>query len=79
MGITWFVNETASGEDDIIKLNIITSGAGSSTSSLRIPGYPQYNNTKVRCNAIGIGILNGSDYINTNESILRIQGNKHTL
>ena len=72
--VTWLVNETASNDDNIIKLGIATRGAGSSNSSLTIPGYPQYNNTVVRCNAfryLGDNMI----YHNFNESTLRIQGN----
>ena len=73
VGITWNINETSSGHNDIIKLGIITKGAGSSNSSLTIPGYPKYNNTVVRCNAFGF--VDGNSYFNFNESTLRIQGN----
>ena len=72
MGITWLVNGTVSTKNDTIQLGIITNVAG---SSLTIPGYPQYNNTVVRCNAFGFGIINGSNYINTSTATLRIQGN----
>ena len=75
VNIVWFVNGTGSGDNSIIQLGIVTIGAGSSNSSLTIPGSPQYNNTVVRCNAFGSGIINGSNYINTTESTLRIQGN----
>ena len=75
MGITWLVNGMVSTNNDTIHLGIVTYGAGSSSSSLTIPGYPQYNNTIVRCNAFGFGIINGSNYINTNTATLRIQGN----
>ena len=71
--VTWLVNGTGSGHNDIIELDIVTSGAGSSNSSLTIPGYPQYNNTVVRCNAFGT--VDGNNYFNFNESTLRIQGN----
>ena len=73
VGITWLVNETGSGHSDILELSIITNGAGSPNSSLTIPGYPQYNNTVVRCNAFGT--VEGSSYFNFDESTLRIQGN----
>ena len=69
--VNWLVNGTASSHDNIAKLGIITNGAGSTYSSLTIPGYPQYNNTVVTCYAYGSVI----DYSNTNESTLRIQGN----
>ena len=73
MGITWNVNGTSSGHNDIIQLGIVTNGAGSSNSSLTIPGYPQYNNTVVRCNVFGS--VNGNSYYNSSESTLRIPGN----
>ena len=75
MTIAWHVNETTSNDGNITQLGIVTIGAGSPNSSLTIPGYPQYNNTIVRCNAFGFGIINGSNYINTNTATLRIQGN----
>ena len=71
VGITWLVNKTISNDDKIIQLDIVTNGAGSSNSSLTIPGYPQYNNTVVRCDAFGSLI----SYSNFGESTLRIQGN----
>ena len=71
MTVTWLVNETGSNDNNIIKLGIVTNGAGSSNSSLTIPGYPQYNNTVVRCDAYGSVI----GYTNFSESTLRIQGN----
>ena len=74
MGIAWFVNGTASNDRSIKQLGIITIGAGSSNSSVTIPGYLQYNNTVVRCHGFG-AIVNGSNYDNFNESTLRIQGN----
>ena len=73
MGITWNVNGTVSNDDVITQLNITTRGAGSSNSSLIIPGYPQYNNTVVTC--IASGFVDGSLYNNFDNSTLRIQGN----
>ena len=73
MSITWNVNETISNNDNIIQLGIATNGAGSPNSSLTIPGYPQYNNTVVTCNAFGF--VNGSLYNNFDNTTLRIQGN----
>ena len=73
IGISWLVNGTVSGNNDTLRLGIVTIGAGSSNSSLTIPGYPQYNNTVVRC--IAVGFVNGNSYFNFNESTLRIQGN----
>ena len=70
---TWLVNGTDSANSKIIQLNVVTNGAGSSNSSLTIPGYPQYNNTIVTCNAFGF--VNGNSYFKSSESILRIQGN----
>ena len=69
--VNLFVNGTASNDDSIIQLGIITNGEGSNNSSLTIPGYPQYNNTVVRCDAYG-SLIN---YTNFSESILKIQGN----
>ena len=65
--IVWDVNGTLSTSINITQLDIITSGAGSPNSSLTIPGYPQYNNTVVRC--IAFGSVEG-----TNNATLRIQG-----
>ena len=73
MSITWLVNGTGSINNEIIQLGIVTNGAGSSNSSLTIPGYPQYNNTVVRCNAFGF--VNGNNYFNFEQHTLRIQGN----
>ena len=73
VSITWSVNGTSSANNDIIKLSIVTNGAGSPTSNLTIPGYLQYNNTVVRCNAIGV--VNSNSYVNFSQSTLRIQGN----
>ena len=42
-------------------------------NNLTISGYPQYNNTVVRCNAAGL--VDGNSYFNLSESTLRIQGN----
>ena len=72
MSIVWFVNETGSGDNDIIQLGIVTNGAGSPNSSLVIPGYPQYNNTVVRCNAFGT--VEGNTYVNVSVVTLKIQG-----
>ena len=73
VGIGWSVNGTASISNEIIKLGIITNGAGSPNSSLTIPGYPQYNNTVLRC--LASGFVDGSSYNNFDNAILRIQGN----
>ena len=73
MTITWLVNETTSNDNNITQLGIVTIGAGSPNSSLTIPGYPQYNNTVVTCNAFGF--VNGSGYVNFSQSTLKIQGN----
>ena len=72
-GITWNVNETSSRHEDVIKLGIVTNGAGSPNSSLTIPGYPQYNNTVVTC--IASRHVDDNLYTNFNVSTLRIQGN----
>ena len=73
VAIVWFVNGTGSTNNDSIQLGIVTNGAGSSSSSLTIPGYPQYNNTVVRCFAAGF--VDGSPYNNFKNATLRIQGN----
>ena len=73
MTVTWLVNGTTSKDDNITQLSIVTNGAGSPNSSLTIPGYPQYNNTVVRC--IAFGSVDGNNYFNFSESTLRIQGN----
>ena len=72
VSITWLVNGTASGHIKIIKLGVVTS-EGSQQSNLTIPGYPQYNNTIMKC--LAAGFVDGSIYNNFNESTLRIQGN----
>ena len=76
VNIAWLVNGTGSGHNDIEQLGIVTNKAGSSNSSLTIPGYPQYNNTEVRCTASGF--VDANNYFNFNESTLRIQGNTHS-
>ena len=73
MGITWYVNGTSSGHHEITKLGIVTIGAASSNSSLTIHGYPQYNNTVVKC--VASGFVGGNNYFNFTESTLTIQGN----
>ena len=74
--VTWLVNGTSYGHNDnIIQLGIVTSGVPQH-SNLTIFGYPQYNNTVVRC--LAFGFVNGNSYFNSNESTLRIQGiSKH--
>ena len=68
------VNETSSTDNSIIKLGIVTIENESQQSNLIIPGYSLYNDTIVRCNAIGF--VNGSmSYYNFIESTLRIQVN----
>ena len=73
VSIIWFVNETRSTKNDSIQLGIVTNGAGSPNSSLTIPGYPQYNNTVVRC--LASGFVDGNLYTNFDNATLRIQGN----
>ena len=72
VSITWLVNGTGSANSNIIQLGIATSGAGSTESNLTIPGYTQYNNTVVRCNAFGS--VDGNSYVNFNQATLKIQG-----
>ena len=74
VAVTWFVNKTSSTAKNIIQLGIVTNGAGSHNSSLIIPGYPQYNNTVVRC--VESGFVNGG-YFKPHEAFLKIQGNNH--
>ena len=71
MNIAWLVNGTSSTHDDIIKLGIVTNGVPQH-SNLTIHGYPQYNNTLVRCDAFESVI----GYFNFSQSTLKIQGNK---
>ena len=73
MSITWNVNGTISTNNVIIQLGIITNKDGSQQSNLTIPGYPQYNNTVVRC--IAAGFVDNKGYFNFSQSTLRIQGN----
>ena len=73
LAIVWFVNGTASTNNDTIQLGIVTKGAGSSSSSFSIPGYPQYNNTIVTCFAAGF--VDGNLYTKFDNATLRIQGN----
>ena len=73
MSITWLVNRIVSTNNDTIQLDIVTNGAGSSSSCLTIPGYPQYNNTVVRC--LASGFVDGNLYTNFDNATLRIQGN----
>ena len=72
VSVNWFVNETASDYFEIVELGIVTSGE-SQQSTLIIPGYPQYNNTIVKC--LASGFVDGSPYNNFNNVTLRIQGN----
>ena len=67
--ITWFIDNGTRADNNS---DIVVNGSGSSNSSLTIPGYPQYNNTVVRCNAFAF--VNGSEYFNFSESTLRLQG-----
>ena len=70
----WLVNGTISNHNDnITKLGIVTIEAGPQQSNLTIPGYPQYNNTVVKC--LASGFVDGSLYNNFDNSTLRIQGN----
>ena len=71
VSVTWVVNGTSYGHNEIIQLGIVTSG-GPQHFNLTIHGYPQYNNTVVRCNAAGL--VNGKGYSNFAKTTLRIQG-----
>ena len=71
--ITWNINETGYGyNDNIIQLGIVTSGVPQQ-SNLTIHGYPQYNNTVVKC--LASGFVDGIFYSNFDNATLRIQGN----
>ena len=72
MSVMWFVNGTTSDNDNITKLGIVTIGAGPQQSNLTIPGYPQYNNTVVKC--LAAGFVDGNLYNNFDNATLRIQG-----
>ena len=68
VGINWFINGST-----VLPSDVNVTGAGSSSSSLTIPGLPQYNNTGVKCAATGY-LDNNVRYDMFNESTLRIQG-----
>ena len=73
MTVTWNINKTGYGHNDNnIQLGIVTNGTPQH-SNLTIYGYPQYNNTVVRC--IASGFVDGYSYFNFSQSTLRIQGN----
>ena len=77
MAIIWFINETKYDYNSTIQLDIVVNGGVlSSNSSLTIPGYPQYNNTGVKC--LASGFVDGSLYNNFDNSTLKIQGNKQS-
>ena len=68
VGISWFINGSS-----IIPFNIIVTGAATPSSNLTIPGLPQYNNTIVRCAALGL-LDDNVPYTNFGDSTLRLQG-----
>ena len=70
--IQWVVNVTASTDNSIEDLGIITYGLGTQNSSLTIPGNPELNNTIVIC--IASGRVDMMDYHNSHEATLFIQG-----
>ena len=72
MTVTWTVNNSLSTNIAIVQLGIVTVGTATSSSSLTIPGYPQYNNTVVKC--VAAGYVNNKIYFNTIQCILIIQG-----
>ena len=69
VGINWFINGSST-----IPSNINVTGAATSSSNLTIPGLVQYNNTEVRCAALGL-LDDNVPYTNFNDSTLKIQGN----
>ena len=72
--IIWYINGNIYNYNSSVQPDIVVNGGAlSSNSSLTIPGYPQYNNTVVKC--IAPGFVDGNNYFNFSESTLRIQGN----
>ena len=69
LGINWFINGS-----NTIPSNINVTGAATSSSNLTIPGIVQYNNTIVRCAALGL-LDDDVPYTNFSDSTLKIQGN----
>ena len=72
VGINWFINGSTK-----IPSDVTVNGVGTPSSNLTILGLPQYNNTIVRCIAVGY-LDNNVPYNNFSESTLRIQGNDGT-
>ena len=68
----WFINGSTKVPPDVT-----VNGVGTPSSNLTILGLPQYNNTIVRCVAVGY-LDNNVPYNNFSESTLRIQGNDGT-
>lgn len=66
--ITWFINGNSS-----IPSNFTVTGLATQSSTLTIPGLPEYNNTIVRCVAFGY-LDNNVPYNNFSETTLKIQG-----
>ena len=71
MTVTWNINGTSYTRNEIIQLGMVTNGVPQH-SNLTIHGYPQYNNTVVRC--IVSGFVDGNNYFKFSQSTLRIQG-----
>ena len=67
VSISWFINGSSNIPSDIIVTGTATS------SNLTIPGLTQYNNTEVRCAALGF-LDNYLLYTNFGDSTLRLQG-----
>ena len=74
--IIWTINETSSADPVfqpyISSYNITYSGAGTSDSTLTIPGDPVLNGTVVQCNAVGK--INNELYNEIDSDTLYIQG-----
>ena len=75
--ITWTVNETSSADGPVFQsyissYGIVYSGAGSSDSTLTIPGDPALNGTVVQCHALGF--INNELYNEADSDTLYIQG-----
>ena len=74
--IQWQVDGTPSTSEKVASLGIVTTGVGTSNSSLSIPGTTESSNgTIVTC--IASGLVNGKLYINSSSATLYVQGQSH--
>ena len=72
VSIQWQVNGTLSTSEKVTSLGVVTTGVGTSNSSLSIPGVATIDGTIVTC--IASGLVNGELYINSSSATLYIQG-----